>query len=65
MFSCAQSGAPTAGPIPCRMLSTPGGRPASTHRSASRCAVSGVTSLGLATTVFPAASAGAIFQLSR
>ena len=31
----------------------------------SREAVSEVISLGLATTVFPAASAGAIFQVSR
>ncbi len=57
--------APTAGPRPCTRLSTPGGKPASMLSSASRPAVQGVTSEGLATTVLPAASAGAIFQVNR
>ncbi len=47
------------------MFSTPGGRPASVHNSPSMCAVIGVTSDGLATTQFPAASAGAIFHVKR
>ena len=40
-----------------------GGRPASSAISASRCAVNGLHSAGLCTTVQPAASAGAIFQV--
>ena len=51
-------------PSPVRMFTTPGGTPASSHSSAKRSAVSGVASAGLRTTVFPAASAGAIFQAS-
>ena len=47
------------------MLSTPGGSPTSAHSSASIDAVSGVSSDGLATTVLPVASAGAIFQVNR
>ena len=46
------------------MLTTPGGRPASTQISAKASAVSGVYSAGLSTTVLPQASAGAIFQAS-
>ena len=44
------------------MLTTPGGKPASAHSSTSRRLVSGVTSLGLMTTVLPVASAGASFH---
>ena len=47
------------------MLRTPGGKPASPQSSPSMCAVMGVTSLGFATTQFPAASAGATFQVRR
>ena len=47
------------------MLITPGGMPASSDSSASRFAVSGVSSLGFATQVLPAAMAGAIFHESR
>ena len=43
-------------------LRTPGGRN-SWHSSASRVELAGVVSLGLSTTVLPAASAGAIFQI--
>ena len=43
-------------------LSTPGGRN-SWHSSASRVELAGVVSDGLSTTVLPAASAGAIFQI--
>jgi len=44
------------------MFSTPGGSPASCASCASASAVSGVSSAGLATTVQPAASAGAILR---
>ena len=47
-------------PRPVTMLTTPGGKPASTINSPSRTAVSGVSSAGLSTTVHPAARAGAI-----
>ena len=47
------------------MLSTPGGKPIPAASSASIVAVTGVISDGLATTVLPAASAGAIFQVNR
>ena len=40
-------------------MKTPSGMPASRASSAIRSAVSGVSSAGLSTTVFPAASAGA------
>src|SRR6185437_11318730 len=62
---CSTMAWPTPGPRPCTMFSTPGGKPASMLSSPSRAAVQGVTSEGLATTVLPAASAGAIFQLNR
>ena len=51
-------------PSPVTMLTTPGGSPASCAISAKHSAVSGVNSAGLSTTVFPAASAGAIFHAS-
>ena len=47
------------------MLSTPSGNPIAAATSPSMVAVAGVTSEGLATTVLPAASAGAIFQVNR
>ena len=49
-------------PAPVTMLTTPGGSPASAMISASTRIDSWVVSAGLITTVFPAASAGAIFQ---
>ena len=49
-------------PAPVMMLTTPGGRSASAMISASTRIDNGVVSAGLITTVFPAASAGAIFQ---
>src|SRR5437660_1188261 len=58
---CELSIAPTE-PSPVTRLTTPGGNPASRASSTSRMLVSGVTSLGLITTVFPVASAGASFQ---
>ena len=49
-------------PSPVTMLSTPAGSPDSCASSAKAIAVSDVNSAGLSTTVFPAASAGAIFH---
>src|SRR6266446_7786223 len=65
IFGCAVIAAPTFGPVPWTMLSTPFGRPASRQTSQSRYAVIGVSSLGLAMAVFPTAIAGAIFQLNK
>ncbi len=53
---------PTTGPRPLTRLNTPGGRPTSWKISASAYAASGATSLGLSTTVHPAARAGATLQ---
>jgi len=61
---CAESGAPAPTPEPCTTLKTPSGTPASAMMSASRLAVSGAHSGGLATTVLPAASAGPILQVA-
>ncbi len=60
---CLTSAAP-ARPSPVTMLTTPGGSSAWRQMSAKRSALSGVVSAGFSTTVFPAASAGAIFQAS-
>jgi hypothetical protein len=48
---------PTIGPVPMTRLNTPAGRPASLITSARMNASSGATSLGLSTTVQPAAIA--------
>ena len=56
----ATSAAPASSPIPWTTLNAPSGNPASCAMSASIDAVSGAHSGGLTTTVFPAASAGAI-----
>jgi len=61
--SLSTSAAP-ARPSPVTMLTTPGGSSACRSTSQKSSAVSGVVSAGLRTTVFPAASAGAIFQAS-
>ena len=53
---------PTRSPAPVTRLATPVGRPTSVSASTSHIAVDGVSSLGLSTKVFPAASAGATFQ---
>ncbi len=50
---------PTTGPNPVTRLNTPAGRPTSSKMSASTNAFRGATSLGLRTTVQPAANAGA------
>ena len=60
----ATSAAPTSSPSPWTTLTTPGGKPAASTRSASREAVIGDHSAGLRTTVLPAASAGAHFQVA-
>ena len=52
-------------PGPGTMLTTPGGNPTSAISSAIRSALSGVSSAGFITTVFPAARAGPIFQLQN
>ena len=57
------SALPAVSPKPCTVFSTPAGNPASKQISASSVAVSGLHSAGLCTTVQPAASAGAIFQV--
>src|SRR5690606_23528557 len=62
---CTTMASPTFGPRPCTTLSTPAGNPISAASAPSIVAVTGVTSDGLATTVLPAASAGAIFQVNR
>ena len=53
---------PTTLPLPGSTVNTPSGSPASRASDPIRIAVSGVASAGLATTVHPAASAGAIPQ---
>ncbi len=60
---CATSAAPASSPIPWITLNTPGGSPASWASSASSEHDSGDHSAGLSTTVQPAASAGAVFQV--
>src|SRR5579864_7916974 len=54
--------APTTGPAPSTILTTPLGNPSSSINVANRNTVSGVSSDGLRTQVLPAASAGASFQ---
>ena len=56
---CAAMASPTTGPKPVTRLNTPAGRPISSMMSASTKAFRGATSLGLTTTVQPAANAGA------
>ena len=56
---CDTIASPTTGPVPDTRLKTPAGSPTSSMISASTKAFSGTTSLGLSTTVQPAASAGA------
>src|SRR5688572_13536879 len=62
---CATISWPTFLPVPCTMFRTPGGSFTSRHTCPSIHAVQGVSSLGLATTVLPVASAGAIFHVNR
>src|SRR5450432_1734057 len=60
---CSVSALPASSPMPWTVLSTPSGTPACFTSFASRSAVTGDHSAGLWTTVQPAASAGAIFQV--
>ena len=55
--------APATVPGPGTTLMAPGGKPTSLASSAIRSAESGVAESGLSTTVQPAASAGASFQV--
>ena len=63
MSSCLTRCAPVV-PSPVMRFTTPGGSSACRHTSAKSMAVSGVVSAGFRTTVFPHASAGAIFHAS-
>src|SRR5690554_8188379 len=65
IFGCSTIACPAVGPVPWIIFKTPLGRPASVQISPNRKAVIGVISLGFATTVLPAAMAGAIFQLNK
>ena len=58
------SAAPAVEPPPATTLNAPAGKPASCTSSAKSRAVSGVSEAGFRTTVHPAASAGANFQLA-
>src|ERR1700722_17100968 len=60
---CSVSALPASSPMPCTVLRTPSGTPACMTSFARRSAVTGDHSAGLWTTVQPAASAGAIFQV--
>ena len=60
---CSVKALPASSPNPLTVFRTPGGRPASSAISTSKRAVRGEASAGLWTTVQPAASAGAIFQV--
>ena len=59
---CSTRTVPTVVPRPTTTSSTPSGMPASRASSASRSAVSGVSSAGFTTTVLPQARAGPIFH---
>src|SRR3984893_961983 len=59
---CATSAAPQVSPNPLTILTTPGGKPASSNQFANSSAVNGVCSAGLSTQVQPAARAGASFH---
>ena len=65
MFGCSTIACPAAGPVPWMIFKTPSGNPAFEQSSPNKKAVIGVTSLGFATTVLPAASAGAIFHVNK
>ena len=59
---CSTMRLPQTDPGPATTLKTPSGTPASSAIFSSSTAVSGVSSAGFSTIVFPAASAGATFQ---
>ena len=58
------SAAPRAAPVPVTTLTTPGGKPARSNSATSSSIDAEVYSLGLTTTVLPAARAGASFQVA-
>ena len=58
------SGSPTSRPVPCTMLSTPAGMPASIASSPSRAALMGLSSLIFSTAVLPNARQGAVFHVA-
>src|SRR5687767_625280 len=62
---CSTRAWPAFAPSPWITFSTPFGSPASMQSCENRKAVIGVSSEGFATTVQPAANAGAIFQVNR
>ena len=64
LSTSASTSAAPARPSPVTMLTTPGGSSAWRSTSQKSSAVSGVVSAGFSTTVFPVASAGAIFHAS-
>ena len=64
MPGCRTSAA-EASAAPGMTLTSPGGKPASTHSLPSSSDTMGVTSEGLRITALPAASAGAIFSAAR
>src|SRR5277367_1179363 len=59
---CATRAAPVVSPSPVRILTTPGGKPASRISSPKRSADNSVCSAGFSTQVQPAASAGPSFH---
>ena len=64
MPGCSAIAWPITAPGPVTTWNAPGGSPASARSSPKRSAVSGVTEAGFRTTVFPRASAGAIFHIA-
>ena len=60
MSTCGEAtrASPTSAPAPVTMLTTPGGKPASTTASANRSTARGSWGAGLTTTVLPMARAG-------
>ena len=65
MSGCVVSAAPATAPVPVTTFTTPGGKPARANSGTSSSSEADVYSLGLATMVLPAASAGASFQVAR
>ena len=63
MSACAESAAPALWPGSRDVVSTPAGRPASSKQRTTMPMASGVSCGGLATSVQPAASAGATFHM--
>src|SRR5207244_12665523 len=62
---CVTNGSPTSAPKPVTTFTTPGGNPACSTSFTNSSAEAEANSDGFHTTVFPAASAGANFQVAR